>query len=180
MADSIIISINKSEVGCPKDWNALLESEDIPVSISEKLEPLSHNGYIQCLYEGKRTGFEFEIEDCDSGEFSNEIGDIVRKRDSLIVLTLRDGIKSALAASGVAAAIATNSSATIIEPDEELIESQNALSWAKNSIEEFRTYEILSKEAKKEASKLKTSQEKTREKLISLLTSAIGLFPYEG
>ena len=117
MSDSITISINKSEIGYPRDWNALLKSEDIPISISEELEPLAHTGYIQCLYEGKRTGFEFEVEDCDLSEFSSEVRDIVKGRDSLVILTLRDGIKSALAASSIAAAIVTNSSATIIEPD---------------------------------------------------------------
>lgn len=177
MADSLLVILNRNDIGSPLLWNSLLEESSIKVQISEDFDPLVHDGFVQCLFEGKRAGFEFELSPIDSFDFEQEFIERFPQNSYVLSLTPRDGYKSALSATSIAAAISTISNGKVLEEDDSLVEAAKAITWAQNSIQEYKEFEAASTDAKKEVRRIKKSQEKIRFRLQELLSSAIGLKP---
>jgi len=180
MADSILISINKEDIKSPAHWNSVLKSNGLDIEISEAFEPLNHSGFIQCKYEGKRVGFEFEVDDYDPADYEGLLPKNVTFNNSIITLTPRDGYKSVLAATAIAAAISVITQGQIIECDNNVVEHTRAIDWINQSIQQFKEYELNSKEAKKEVKRLKKSDEKIRQRLNTLISATVGLKPVDG
>jgi len=179
MADSISAIINKEDLQSASDWNTLLSSNGIDVSISEKLVSNDHVGYISCLFEGKKTGFEYEIEDINIEEYPKKYHTQINAFDSVVTLTLRDGIKSALSACAIASAI-IQKDGVIIESENTLIFKEDAFAWAQKNITGFKISEIERAKAKKELRKLKRSEEEIRNKLVNSINSVKGFNLGEG
>jgi hypothetical protein len=180
MSDSLYVVLNKEQMKSPADWNKLLLDTQILVSISETLNSFSHSGYISCSYEGKKTGFEYELEELDLEDFSEEHRDSIRSKDSVVSFTLRDGAKSSLAASAVAAAIADLSDGILFDVDETLIQTSDALEWAKYCIHEYKIYEEKRAQAKKELRKLRKSENLVVQKLHDIVSNLEGYKPVDG
>ncbi len=180
MADSILIALNRDLILGPLEWNKILKANDIDIIISEDLNPISHSGFIRCLFEGKQTGFEYQLEEIDLSEYKGELKRLVSSSDSIVSLTMRDGIKSALAASAIAAAIALTATSSVIDVDETIIDGNDAIDWVRGSIDSFKEFQVEAAKAKKEARRLKNSQRLTRERLEQQISMLLGYSPIEG
>ena len=157
MADSLLIILNRNDIGSPVLWNSLLSSESIEVKISEDFDPLSHDGFIQCTYEGKRAGFEFELSTIGSFDFEQQLTDRFPQESYVVSLTPREGHKSALAATSIAAAISALADGKILEEDDVIIEGAKSILLAQQSIHEYKNYEISSSNVKNEVCRIKTA-----------------------
>lgn len=177
MADSMFIPVNIEELASPKSWNDALRKNGIEIEIKEDFEPENHKGYIQCKYEGKRFGFEFELDRYDASDFDEPFSSDVVIKNSIITITPRDGEKSALSAMGIAAAIAYLTKGQIVECDDNVICHSQSFEWVKDGIQSFRDRLVKVQQAKKEARVLNKNEEKLRGRLNHLLSLTEGFEP---